>query len=419
MARLDHEARMTIKTLSRRGVSQREIARLLDVTEGTVRYHTRRMAGPAPDGRAKPFLAASYAEAIAFWRSLQDPERLNLAHLHDWLVTEHDYPGSQRSLQRYWKATYPAPRIHARRRVETPPGAQIQADWADFPSVIVGGERLYLRAFRMVLSHSRRDAIVWSLQKDMLAWLSCHTEALRRLGGVAATVRVDNEKTAVSRGAGAWGEVNATYRRYAQLMRFHVDACPPRTPRNKGKVERSVRTQRWGADPSRYAWRDLEELQAWSDEEAERSARRRRCPATGTTVTEAWNEERRMLTPLPEPVWEPFDLVQTRQVTLDGLVSFEGRQYNVPFRYVLTWVEVRGCARTVQVVADAAIVAVHPRHTAERLVINPVYYDGSSTERVVAPPPLGKLGRRMMELACEPVQHRSIDYYHALMEVAR
>jgi transposase len=401
---------MTIKSLSQRGVSQREIARLLDVTEGTVRYHARCRADPAPDGRAKPFLAASYAEAIAFWRSLQDPDRLNLADLHDWLVAEHSYPGSLRSLQRYWKATYPAPRIHARRRVETPPGAQIQADWADFPSVIVGGERIYLRAFRMVLGDGRRDAVVWSVQKDMLAWLSRHTEALRRLGGVAATVRVDNEKTAVSRGAGAWGEVNATYRRYAQLMRFHVDACPPRTPRNKGKIERSVRTQRWGADPSRYGWRD---------DESEKSARRRRCPATGTTVLEASHEERRVLTPLPEPVWEPFDLVQTRQVTVDGLVSFEGRQYNVPFHYVLTWVEVRGCARTVQVVADAAIMAVHPRHTAERLVINPAYYDGPSTERVVAPPSLGKLGRRMMELACESVQHRSIDYYHALMEVAR
>jgi transposase len=37
----------------------------------------------------------------------------------------------------------------------------------------------------------------------MLAWLGCHTEAFRRLGGVPATVRIDNEKTAVVKGAGA------------------------------------------------------------------------------------------------------------------------------------------------------------------------------------------------------------------------
>ena len=52
-------------------------------------------------------------------------------------------------------------------------------------------------------------------------------------------------------------------------------------------------------------------------------------------------------------------------------------------------------------------------------MINPLHYEGCSTERVQAPPPLGRLGRRMLELASAPVAHRSIDYYHALAEVAR
>jgi hypothetical protein len=64
-------------------------------------------------------------------------------------------------------------------------------------------------------------------------------------------------------------------------------------------------------------------------------------------------------------------------------------------------------------------VAVHPRHTDERLVIDPRHYEGRSTERVQAPVPLGRLGRRMLKLASAPVAHRSIDYYVALAEVAR
>jgi len=64
----------------------------------------------------------------------------------------------------------------------------------------------------MVLSWSRKEAVVWARGKDMLSWLSCHTAAFRRLGGVPATVRVDNEKTAVVRGAGARGAVNETVR---------------------------------------------------------------------------------------------------------------------------------------------------------------------------------------------------------------
>lgn len=420
MAQLSNEARMTIKTLAHKGVSNRETARLLGVTEGTVRHALRRMTSGEPDGRSsRTGHADSFAEAITYWRDSHAGEAINLASLHQWLILEHDYPGSLRSLQRYWKKTYPAPRIRARRRVETPPGAQSQVDWAHFPNVILAGERVDLLAFRMVLSHSRYSAIVWSVSKDQLSWHRCHNEAFRRVGGVTATVRVDNEKTAVGHGAGSWGEINPSYRRYAQMLHFHVDACAPRQPQAKGKVERSVRTQRFGANPGGGAWHDLDELQAFSDERIEEDVRRRRCPATGTSIYEAWQEERHVLTPLPEPLWEPFDLVATRQVAIDGLVSFEGRQYNVPVELVGLHVEVRGCAQTVQIVLGPRIVAVHPRHSAELLVINPAYYDGVSTDRVIAPPPLGRMGRRILELASEPVAYRSIDYYHALAEVAR
>ncbi|MEM6943282.1 MAG: hypothetical protein AAF565_05960 [Pseudomonadota bacterium] len=52
----------------------------------------------------------------------------------------------------------------------------------------------------MVLSHSRKEAIVWARSKDMLSWISYHLGGFARLGGVAATARIDNEKTAISKG---------------------------------------------------------------------------------------------------------------------------------------------------------------------------------------------------------------------------
>ena len=411
---------MTIMTLALKGISNRMVADILGVTEGAVRHQLKQMKAGATDGRSeRRGLAADYSEAIEFWRDSVGEGPLNLASLHQWLVREHDYPGSLRSVQRFWKKNYPAPRIRARRRVETPPGAQSQVDWAHFPGVIVGGEAQDLLAFRMVLSHSRYPAVVWSTSKNQLAWHRCHNEAFRRVGGVTATVRVDNEKTAIVRGAGAWGTINPSYRRYARMLCFHVDACPPGQPQTKGKIERSVRTQRFGADPTQKTWRDLKELQAFSDERIDENVRQQRCPATGSSVYEAWIEERRILTPLPEPLWEPFDLVATRPVSIDGLVAFEGRQYNVPFAFVGSELEIHGCAETVQMFYNTTIVAVHQRNTIERLVINQAYYDGRSTEHVLAPPPLGRMGRRMLELAEEPVAMRSIDYYHKLAEVAR
>ena len=104
---------------------------------------------------------------------MQDEGPINLAVLHAWLVSEHGYSGSLRSIQRYWARSYPAPAVRARRRVETPPGAQAQVDWAHFPTVVVGGIARDLVALHMVLSWSRKAAIVWSETKDMLAWLGC------------------------------------------------------------------------------------------------------------------------------------------------------------------------------------------------------------------------------------------------------
>jgi transposase len=413
---------MTIEELAERGVNHCAIARTLEVTEGTVRYHLRRMTEGAVDGRSKQeHLAAGWRDQIASWFETAEQDEdgaVNLAELHDWLVEECAYLGSLRSLQRYVAATFPQPKLRARRRVETPPGAQAQADWAAFPETLVGGRERDLLAFRLRLSHSRMSATVWSETKDQLAWHHVHNESFRRIDGVPAVVRVDNEKTAVSRGAGAWGEINEAYRRYAQTVRFHIDACAPRSPEAKGKVERSIRDQRFEADPRGRHWGNLEELQSWSDEKDLESARRRTCPATGTSVWEAWNEEKRALTTLPL-LPEPFDLVATRPVGLDCMVAFEGRSYSVPFQLVEKRVEVRGCSGRVQVLYGAEIVAVHERHTRERILIDPRHFEGESTDRVLAPIPLGRMGRRLAEIAAMVPQQRPLDLYAALAEVAR
>ena len=161
MGRLDREARNAMAVSLERGHTKSDVARLLGVSEGTVRYHDRRMREGAVDGRSgQRASAAGYAAAIAHWRELQGAGTVNLAALHAWLVREHGYGGSLRSVRRYWKRTYPAPAFRARRRVETPPGAQAQVDWAHFSGVPVG-----LVAFHMVQSWSRKEALVWARSK--------------------------------------------------------------------------------------------------------------------------------------------------------------------------------------------------------------------------------------------------------------
>ncbi len=153
--RIDSEGRIVIRKLHAMGRSHAEIARQLGVTEGAVRYHLRRQSQGAEDGRrdGQHPVASDYHDFIADWIK-RHVDRLNLAPLHDELVSEFSYPGTLRSLQRYVRKHFPKPARRARRRVETPPGAQAQADWAEFRGMHVGGKVKTLYAFHLQLSHN-------------------------------------------------------------------------------------------------------------------------------------------------------------------------------------------------------------------------------------------------------------------------
>jgi hypothetical protein len=189
--------------------------------------------------------------------------------------------------------------------------------------------------------------------------------------------------------------VTPTCRRYATQLKFHVDACQPRQPQAKGKLERSIRDQRTALDPYGEVFDSLEALQAWTDARLEARAERLRCPATGTSVAEAWQTERQLLTPLPETLPEPFDIVVRRAVGIDCLIAFGGRRYSVPFRYARQEVEVRGLAGRVQILKDCAVIAEHPRGGAALIVTDDAHCEGCSTDRVIAPQPLGRPGLSM------------------------
>lgn len=424
--KLSPEERVALSTLKKKGQSNAQIARTLGVTEGTVRYRLRRDATTVEDRRQhKPHRADPLADVINQViqehqsRSAGDgaPRPINVRALYDHLVADHYYQGSYRSVLRFMRAHYPAPKLRPFRRVETPPGAQAQVDWGQIAGIDLGDGPQALYAFVMVLSHSRKEVLIWCQRMDQLAWHHAHNEAFRRLGGIPAVLRIDNLKTGIVQGAGPWGQINPAYRRYATCVGFHIDACLPRCPEDKGKVENKVgavrrRLRLRGPYPS------LAALQGDSDEQLARWDRRRVCPATGRSVEVSWQEELALLRPLPL-LPEVFDVALTRPVHKDCTVNFEGRTYSVPFRLCGLRVEVRGCATVVQIVHDGRVVAEHPRGSQERLLINPSHYEGPGDSRVDPPVPLGRMGRRLQEIVMQPVQQRPLDLYAELAEVAR
>lgn len=415
------------------GMSNVQIAGMLGVSEGSVRYHLRRRVQQATDGRSgKQSLIERHGleAAVAHW--WQDQlEQLsctsgggdrspNATVLWQWLVDEHNYPGSCKSVRKYVRGRFDRPKLRPFRRVETPPGAQTQSDWLEMTIDFADLGQTKVYGFLMTLSHSRKSALVWSTSMDQLAWHRVHNEAFRRLGGVAAINRIDNLKTGISHGAGAWSTINPRYQAYARLMGFHVDAHEPRQPQQKGKVERRVRwVKSMGFD--RVCFDDLEHLQSFSDAKIEALDHKRQCPATGKTVAETWEAEKKLLRQLPGVLPEPFDLIRRCKVHKDCTIRFEGRTYTVPFAYMDQTLEVRGGAEVVQIVdsAKGEIVQQYPRHTDQRVLIDPSCYEGPATDRVQAPKPLGRVSRALQRVMDEQPEVRSVELYAQLAEVCR
>jgi transposase len=424
--KLRPEEIVTLSVLKSKGQPNTQIAQTLGISEGAVRYHLRR-AGHS-DGRAgKPRKADALAEVIDHWIFTQQPQvqegeplrPVNIRGLFDWLRGEYAYEGSYKSVLRFVRARYPRPRLRPFRRVETPPGAQAQVDWGEFHQVDVGDGPQTLYGFVLVLSHSRKEVLIWCRCMDQLAWHHAHTEAFRRLGGIPAVLRIDNLKTGVGQGAGPWGQLNEAYRSYAKGLGFHIDACLPRCPEDKGKVENKVGTLKRRLRVQGQRFGAVEGLQGWTDQELTRWAEQRLCPATGDSVAASWQAEQTRLRPLPATLPQAFDVALTRTVQKDCTLSFEGRTYSVPFPLCGLRVEVRGCAEVVQVLHESQVVAQHPRHSRVRLLLDPSHYEGLGDERVCPPVPLGKMGQRLQEIVLQPVEQRPLDLYAALAEVSR
>lgn len=418
MAKLSQEDKVAIKAMKKRYASNRELAKLFGVDESTIRYHLAKEN--APDGRKnRPQKAEELKSVIDYWLDQNKPDpgrKHNAKALWIYLVDNYAYDGSYKSVVRCLNRNMPQEKMRPKRRVETPPGIQAQADWGEF-KVTINSRLEVLYAFVLTLSFSRAFAVSWSRRMDILSWLSCHNKAFSFLGGIPYVVRIDNLKTGVISGAGPTATLNPIYKAYAKELRFVVDPVRARTPEDKGKVEAKVKLIRFGINPSKQEFSSLKELCAWTESSLIRRFKIMKNPVTGESIFEAWEREVSALKDLPTHFPAPFDCVVARTVSDDCLVSFEGRQYSVPFAFVRRIVEVRGAASSVLIYCGKDLITKHPRGTDKRLLIDPSHYEGASTDTVLAPTPLGRLTKEMLSLWDIPVEKHPIDLYERLVEV--
>lgn len=163
---------VTIEILRLKGETNQAIALRLGVSESTVRYHLRRQAQQAHDGRAKVSLIEQLqlVEVVEHWwkdqlESLPQDRSPNIQQLWSHLVDQFAYSGSYKPIQKFARDRFPVAAKRPFRRVETPAAAQTQSDWLEMHvrlRTISGASLVKLYGFIMTLSHSRKTAVVWS-----------------------------------------------------------------------------------------------------------------------------------------------------------------------------------------------------------------------------------------------------------------
>jgi transposase len=225
-----------IVALHRQGLSIKAICRQLGVGRNTVRRALRREGPPQYVRAATPSKLDPYKDYLLA-RLAEFPE-LSAAALCEEIRAQ-GYGGGISILKEFTRP-YRRKRREPVVRFETPPGRQAQVDWAELGRHELGGERLALHLFVMVLGFSRALYAEAVTGEDLETFLACHARAFAYFGGMPAEVLYDNAKVVVLERSARGPRYNPGLLDFAGRYGFAPRLCRPYRAKTKGKVERSI-----------------------------------------------------------------------------------------------------------------------------------------------------------------------------------
>jgi transposase len=395
---------MKIKELAQSGKTAYAIGKKEKVSKNTAKKYmdgpvskAERAVRPSKLDRYKPLLQELMADGIYNCEVLL--ERISAG----------GYDGGISILKEYVHPFRPPKELPAVRRYETQPGEQAQMDWGICHYTDMDGVIHKVPVFAMVLGSSRAKYVEFTSRCDLSSLQRCIVNAFEYFCGVPEKVLTDNMKTVVvgrESGEPLW---NTAFADFAVDMGFVPKLCTPRRPQTKGKVERLVGYVKDNFLPGRK-FEDLNDLNRqalqWCKETDQK--------VHGTTgKIPAQELVKEPLLPLPGKETMDKYRWESRIVTRDGFVSFDGIRYGVPWQYSGRQVKVRLCAGNVEVYLDGSIIAKHEaKYTGGRIVWLTGQYAGLS-EKGGVPLPNSYAKQREGQ-----VEVRNLSEYDWLLEVA-
>ena len=248
-------------------------------------------------------------------------------------------------------------------RREVPAGSEVQIDYARIgtwfdPSC---GRKRTVHVFIGTLKHSRHKYAELTFSQDQTSFVSSHVRMFEFFGGVPERIVLDNLKAGVIRPDLYDPSFNRAYHEMAEHYGCFLDPCRVAHPKDKGTVERDVRTVRQAVRKLfvLHPTATLTELNALLKLWACEQYGRRKHGTTGEQPYEVFcQRELPALKPLPQ---EPFAVATWKQATVhpDHYIQFKSKAYSVPHAYVGRKVWVRGTELLVQIFFQEQLIKQH------------------------------------------------------------
>jgi transposase len=342
----------TIKTLLKRGHSQRQISKELGIHRSTV----LKIKTSLEEGLKEPLAIQKGKKLSPYHSGIEERSSYQSARLiYEWLRYDKAVEVSYATVARYVQQ-FKIQEVYV--PLHSDPGEEGQVDFGYFGRYDLEGRLIKVWVFCMVLSHSRYAYYCLVRDQSVRTFIQCHILAFEFFGGVPQTVKIDNLKAGVITPDFYEPVIQHQYGEFLAHYGSMPITARPRRGQDKGKVESGVKYVK-NNFLKRHRHKDYRLLEAqlyeWRD-----AVCNKRCHGTTRRVPlQVYRQtEKISLKSLPPVRYELFDICE-RKVDRMGHISYLYNHYSVPSEYAAQQLHVRCNGAVVRIYKDDTQVAIH------------------------------------------------------------
>ena len=330
-----------IKKLTKKGHSQRQIAKDLNLSRNTVSKYldldSDEMAIWLASTKTRKRKLDEHHQLILDW--LRQYPDMSSAQVYDWLEERHLNCACESSVRKYvndMRQLYNIPKIKKARDYEAipelPMGYQAQVDFGEIRVQKSSGGKIKLYVVAFVLSHSRYKYMVWQDRPfRTVDLINVHQQAFTYFGGKPREIVYDQDSIIVVSENSGDIVFTQPFDAYRQTEPFQVYMCRGADPESKGKIENVI-----GFIKNNFAKnRIFYDLYRWNQDALQWLVRRgngKQHNATKKVPLLVFEEEQKYLLPdkFKRLKTNEHTRISTRTVRKDNTVMYAANRYSVP-----------------------------------------------------------------------------------------